>query len=125
MDNRNPTTASSGTTTSVGAAFQSSGPVNITRTENLKIQKVWTLPFAFILAMTPTANVQVPQFFSGYESCTYGSDKKRNGVGTYNVYSLWYGARWEEIRVPQIKTVGHVNAKLKFQGALKWLPFQP
>lgn len=122
MDNQQPMTATSEISTFGDPTFRPSGQSSVANPEHIRVAKAGTWPVVFVLAVIPTANVQVPlSSFPSSETCTYSSSKKeRYSVTTFGVFS-----RWEDIGVPQIQTVGHIKATLKFQGTLKWLPFQP
>jgi hypothetical protein len=83
---------------------------------------VW--PAVLALAVIPTANIQMSRPYSFNETCIQVSSRREDGFGDcYEVYSSWYVPRWEEAKVPQLETVGHIHATLKFEGQLKWLPY--
>jgi hypothetical protein len=128
MQDDKSTTVTSGVTATLGGVTLQPGGVNaLSRPDVNKGTKALAWPAAIILAVVPTANVQIPvSFFLSSETCVCSyTRKKDHGLDSYAVYSSWYVPRWEEIMVPQMQTVGHIKANLKFRGSLKWLPYNP
>jgi hypothetical protein len=100
-------------------------PNSLTLSNVSKSYRTCVWPAVLALAVVPTANIQMSRpSFSFNETCIQVSRRRDEGFGDYyEVYSSWYVQRWEAARVPQLQTVGHIQATLKFQGQLKWLPY--
>ena len=113
------------TTTSLVKVQVQSGTNSLTLPDNSKLARNCTWPAVVVLALMPTANIQMSNpFWSFNETCVQTRYRREEGSGDYEVYSSWYMPRWEDAQIPRLRTVGHIQATYKFQGRLKWLPYE-
>lgn len=103
--------------TALQRGMTTSGPLNTSKTV------AW--PAIALLAFIPTANVQMPGDFVNTTETYVSTTRRRTHPDRFEIYTSWYVPSWEDISVPKLPTMAHVRADLKFQGALKWRPYQP
>jgi hypothetical protein len=114
------------TTTTLTKGQVQAGPNSLMLSDNSKLARNSVWPAIALLALVPTANIQMSNttYWSSNVTCVQTRYRREEFSEDYEVYSSWYMPRWEDAQIPRLRAAGHIHATFKFQGRLKWLPYE-
>lgn len=111
--------------TTLGQEQAQPSPNSVTFADSSKAYRALVLPAVLALVLAPTANIQISNLYNSYSETNLQIRRRRGEMsGDYlEFHSGWNVPDWENARVPRLETVAHIHAAFKFNGNLKWLPY--